>query len=132
MKKILILLLTIIPVTAAASRTYQEQTQSNKAVAAFVNDTSASAIAPSGAGACFGSFAFQNKVFGISVGRSHRMCAEQSLALLLDEMGERDKARQILLWQFDDVARRYNKTRYVCKRPVDEHCTTGAAEVIDR
>lgn len=129
MKWLALLLMILIPATAVASRTYQEQEQqqSNEAVAAFVNDSAASAIAPSGNGPCWGSLAFQNTAFGISFGRARRDCTEQSLAILLRDFGEMEKGRQILLWQYERVSRRY-KQQYVCKRPVDEHCTTGAAE----
>lgn len=131
--KLILMLLLFIPLTAAASsdRPKVEQAQSNKAIAAFVNDTAASAIAPSGNGPCWGSLAFQNTVFGISFGRARKDCAEQSLAILLRQFGEKEKGKQILLWQYERVSRRY-KTNYVCKRPVDEHCTTGTAEERNR
>ena len=67
MKYAVILLLTVLPLSAAASRTYQdqdqqqEQKQSNEAVAAFVNDTAASAIAPNLGVNCALVFAIQNK-----------------------------------------------------------------------
>lgn len=95
------------------------------------------AQAPGGViGKCLAAYgvALANNGWSISFGTNRRLrsCEARELAAMLFAIGTRSKdaemirmAKALLSQQFDDIQRK-RKVRHTCKRPVAEHCTTGA------
>ncbi len=86
------------------------------------------AYAPGGVlGKCLAAYGvgIQSRSFGITFGanRARKACEERELAMLLWEIGEKEKGRLILVRQFDEMERK-RKPKYVCKLPIEEHCNT--------
>jgi len=123
--KLILILLLLIPLTATASsdRPKVEQKQSNEAIAAFVNDTAASAISPNLGVSCALVFAIQNKVIGFSWGSSRlrQRCWEQAVAQQLWDFGDPTRAMNITVGHYNDIMRKRQAKR-VCLLPLDEHC----------
>ena len=88
-------------------------------------------------GQCLGSMSLgmANNGWSFSFGTSKRLraCEERELAMLLIFLGGADaELGHILLRQQFNAIQRARKVKYTCRRPVREHCSTGARVAAER
>jgi len=88
-------------------------------------------------GRCLGSMSLgmANNGWSFSFGTSKRLraCEERELAMMLIFIGGADAelGHILLRQQFNDIQRR-KRIRFTCRRPVSEHCSTGARVEVER
>ena len=139
-KLFLALALVAMVGTAEASRTYTKQNTKQETKLIGGEQTTVfidAAQAPGGViGKCLAAYgaAVANNGWSISFGANRRLrsCEIRELAGMLFRMGQQTKdadmvrmAKLLLFQQFNDIQRK-REVRYTCKRPVADHCTTGA------